>query len=113
MTNRLNVQFAVIMTLLIAISIGVSGFINYSIERGNVIEKARETNVLTAINLSDQVTSYVNNAINSVKTTVNALDLTNMSTNDRQVSFVKILNYNLNIKKYVYGRHARRDHGVN
>lgn len=98
LTNRLNVQFSIIMTLIIALSIGISGYINYNIERNNVILKAQETNALTAINLSQQVTPYINNAINSVKTTVNALDLTNMSQNDRQVSFVKILNYNLNIK---------------
>jgi len=98
LVNRLNFQFAVIMTLLIALSIGISGFINYRIERGNVITEAQETNALTAVNLSVQVQSYINNAVNSVKTAVNAIDLTSMSTNDRQVSFVKILNYNLNMK---------------
>lgn len=96
--NRLNSQFAVVMTLLITLSVSISGTLNYSIERHSVIEKAREANALAAMNLSEQVISYVDNTVNTMRTTLNAMNLKSMDQSNQEMTFINILNHNTHIK---------------
>ncbi len=96
--KRLNVQFAVIMTVILAVSMGLSGFINYQVERGKELKSSREANFALAVNAGLQVNQYLNNTINTVKTTLNAVDFQSMTESNRQLTLVKILNYNLQIK---------------
>lgn len=96
--KRLNVQFALIMTVILAVSMGLSGFINYQVERSKQLKDSREANFTLAVNVGGQVDQYLNNTINTVKTTLNAVDFQTMAESDRQMTLVKILNYNLQIK---------------
>ncbi len=96
--KRLNVQFALIMTLILVVSMGLSGIINYQVERSKQLQASREANFALAVNVGGQINQYLNNTINTVKTTLNAVDFQAMTESDRQLTLVKILNYNLQIK---------------
>lgn len=96
--KRLNVQFALIMTLILAVSMGLSGFINYQVERNKQLQDSKDANFALAVNVGGQISQYLNNTINTVKTTLNAVDFETMSENNRQLTLIKILNYNLQIK---------------
>lgn len=96
--KRLNVQFAVIMALILAVAMGLSGIINYQVERANGLKDSREANFTMAVNVGGQVSQYINNSVNTVKSTLNAVNLQAMPENDRLELLVKLLNYNLQIK---------------
>lgn len=96
--KRLNVQFAVIMALILAFAMGLSGVINYQVERSKELKDSREANFIMAVNVGGQVSQYINNSVNTVKSTLNAVDLQGMPETGRQELLVKLLNYNLQIK---------------
>lgn len=96
--KRLNVQFALIMTVILAVSMGLSGIINYQVERSKQLQATREVNFTLAVNVGEQVSQFLNSTINTIKTTLNAVDLQAMTESERQMTLIKILNYNLQIK---------------
>lgn len=96
--NRMGFRLALVMVLLVTCSVGISGILNYRVEQAKVLQAAREANYTLSKNVGDQVWQYVNLTISTVKTTVSTLDLEMMSQNDRQMSFVQILNNNQQIK---------------
>ncbi len=96
--DRMGVRLALVMVLLVAGSVGISGALNYRMEQAKGLLDAREMNYSLSKNVGDQVWQYVSNTIGTVKTVVSALDIEAMNMNDRQISFIQILNNNQQIK---------------
>lgn len=96
--DRMGFRLALVMVLLVAGSVGISGVLNYRLEQAKVLQSAREANYTLSKNIGDQVWQYVSHTISTVKTTVSTLDIETMTPNDRQISFIQILNNNQQIK---------------
>lgn len=96
--DRLGFRMALVMVLLVAGSVGISGVLNYQVEQARVLDAAREQNFSLSVTVGDQVWKYVNQTISTVKTSVSAMDVNAMDQMSRQTSFVQILNNNQQVK---------------
>lgn len=96
--NRMSVRLALVMVLLVAGSVGISGFLNYRVEQAKVLANAREANYTLAANVGEQVWKYVEQTISTVKTSISTMNIHTMTPLDRQTSLIQIINNNQQIK---------------
>jgi len=96
--NRMGFRLALLMVLLVAGSVGISGVLNYRLESQKVLAAAREANYTLSVSVGEQVWKYVNQTISTVKTAVSTMDVYAMDQIDRQTSFVQIINNNQQVK---------------
>lgn len=96
--NRMGFRLAILMVLLVAGSVGISGILNYRLESARVLAAAREANYNLSVSIGEQVWNYVNQTVSTVKTTVSAMDVQAMDQMSRQTSFIQIINNNQQVK---------------
>ncbi len=92
--KSIKTQIALTISLVLFISIAVTGALNYNFERLDTIESAKKENYDMATAVSRQVDMYIDTSLSSLTTVDSAISFNDLEPEDKNLMLIRMLNKN-------------------
>lgn len=92
--KKLAVQISFVTITILLITIFTIGSVNFYLQNQKAIKQAKKDNQTLASSIVNQVSLYIDGSINTVKTAVNSIDMSNMDGFSKNILLGKIVKNN-------------------